>query len=203
MTQNETSGKQLFEWVKGLPDFSRIFKDRVGNFKYQTPIISGNKLITATGIIDQECLYDQDGDLIEDSDNIQWLSPAQASTGKQLPTDEEIEEMAKNRLPDALVDKIVRTGYIIGMKIMRSLAQGDADNWIRVEERLPEIGEEVIVYCPGSERKPVTALSRLIRYEGATNFYWDNYYGGSFTHIQEAVTHWQPLPNAPITNNQK
>ena len=65
--------------------------------------------------------------------------------------------------------------------------------WINVKDRLPEIGEEVIVYTPNGW-SDVTALCRLIRYEGATEFYWDNHYGGSNFHLQEAVTHWMPLP---------
>lgn len=68
--------------------------------------------------------------------------------------------------------------------------------WISVKDRLPEIGQEVIVYCPSCKRK-VTALCRLIRYEEAVNFYWDNSYGGSNIHVQDAVTHWMPLPEAP------
>jgi len=72
--------------------------------------------------------------------------------------------------------------------------------WISVKDRLPEIGEEVLCYCPHkieAGRNPVTALVRLIPYEGAREYYWDNYYGGNNTHVMKAVTHWQPLPPPP------
>lgn len=70
------------------------------------------------------------------------------------------------------------------------------DKWISVESKLPEIGELVNVYTPDTSYRKVKSLMRLIRYEGATNFYWDNR-TGTDTHIQEAVTHWQPLPPLP------
>ena len=72
--------------------------------------------------------------------------------------------------------------------------------WIDVNEALPPIGTEVIVFCPYKKeygRSPVTALCRLIRYEGCNGFYWDNNYGGNNTHVQNAVTMWQPMPNDP------
>lgn len=69
--------------------------------------------------------------------------------------------------------------------------------WISVEDRLPPIGQEVIVSVPGG-RAPVTALMRLIRWEGATDFYWDNAYPGKGNmHLQTSITHWMPLPAAP------
>lgn len=74
------------------------------------------------------------------------------------------------------------------------------EGWIPVSERLPEIGNEVLVYCPHKiefGRNPVTALMRLIRYEKATEFYWDNNYGGRNVHLKESVTHWMSLPAAP------
>lgn len=68
--------------------------------------------------------------------------------------------------------------------------------WISVTDALPPIGQEVIVYCPKSSRK-VTALMRLIPYEGAREFYWDNAYGGGNTHVQNSVAQWMPLPVQP------
>lgn len=69
--------------------------------------------------------------------------------------------------------------------------------WISVKDALPPIGEEVTVFCPRSERHRVTALVRLIPYEGALEFFWDNAYGGGFTHVQDSVTHWMPMPKEP------
>lgn len=68
--------------------------------------------------------------------------------------------------------------------------------WVACKDRLPDIGDLVIVYTPKLDRK-VKALMRLIPYEGATEFFWDDYRGGA-THVQEAVTHWMPLPKPPL-----
>jgi len=73
----------------------------------------------------------------------------------------------------------------------------NSNQWISVKDDLPELGDEVVAYCPES-RHNVTALCRFNRYEGATDFYWDNHYGGSNVHIQESVTYWMPLPHPPM-----
>lgn len=72
------------------------------------------------------------------------------------------------------------------------------DNWIKITgpDSLPEIGTEVNVYVPSLNQ--VTSLCRLIRYEGALEYYWNNIYGGCNIHVQNAVSHWKPLPNWPI-----
>lgn len=71
-------------------------------------------------------------------------------------------------------------------------------NWINIKDKLPPIGQNVIVYVPNGAWGPrVKALARFIRYEGAKEYYWDNHYGGNNTHVQEAVTHWMPLPEPP------
>lgn len=73
--------------------------------------------------------------------------------------------------------------------------------WISVEDRLPEIGREVIVYRPYKDvGKQITALCRYIRYEEATDYFWDNNYPGSGENIHTMsarITHWMPLPDPP------
>ena len=74
----------------------------------------------------------------------------------------------------------------------------EVPGWIACADQLPEIGQEVIVFTPRKGRK-VTALSRFIHYEEATNFHWDNSYPGKGNlHLQESVTHWMPLPASPV-----
>lgn len=80
------------------------------------------------------------------------------------------------------------------------------DGWVSVKDRLPEIGTEVQVYVPSKldfSRNPVTALTRLICYEEALDYYWNNNYGGSNIHVQDAVTHWRPLSSPPTALGQK
>lgn len=76
----------------------------------------------------------------------------------------------------------------------------ESSAWISVADSLPAIGREVLVYVPSKiemGRNPVTALIRLIRHEAASDFYWDNNYGGSNIHLPESVTYWMPLPEPP------
>jgi hypothetical protein len=83
-------------------------------------------------------------------------------------------------------------------------ARRGVDDWISVEHRLPEIGREVLVYRPNSERGTVTALARFIRYEGASDFYWDNSYPGKGNmHLDTSITHWKPMPAAPSHTTNK
>lgn len=77
----------------------------------------------------------------------------------------------------------------------RGPAAGAETSWVSVEERLPEIGEEVLVYRPESLQK-VTSMARYIRHEADSNFWWDAVRGGNMTPA-EFVTHWQPLPSPP------
>lgn len=79
---------------------------------------------------------------------------------------------------------------------LRSLKK-DSQKWISVEDSLPEIGEEVLVYCPykiDKGKNPVTALARYVKHEGAIDYYWDNKYGGANTHLSDGITHWMKLP---------
>lgn len=69
-------------------------------------------------------------------------------------------------------------------------------------DNLPPIGTEVLVVVPSKidmGKNPVTALCRLIRYAGAQNYYWDNYYGGSNIHLEGSVTHWAYMPTFDYT----
>ena len=68
-------------------------------------------------------------------------------------------------------------------------------NWIRVEEELPLIGEEVLVYTVTGH---VTALARRVSFNSNEPFFWTNDYPGrSNLHLAESVTHWMPLPEPP------
>jgi hypothetical protein len=39
--------------------------------------------------------------------------------------------------------------------------------------------------------------ARYIRYEEATDYYWDNAYGGGNIHVMDSVTHWKPMLDKP------
>lgn len=97
--------------------------------------------------------------------------------------------------------KEIQQEEVIQLKDAISICKQEIEDakpkWISIKDKLPEIGEEVIVYCPKCISRKVTALMRLIRYEGATEYFWDNSYGGSNVHVMHSVTHWMPLPESP------
>jgi len=72
-------------------------------------------------------------------------------------------------------------------------------NWIKVSDRLPQLGEEVNVYIPSHHA--VRSLSRGIRWEGDSEYFWRNAYGGDNYHAMEMITHWRPLPEPPKEAN--
>jgi len=65
--------------------------------------------------------------------------------------------------------------------------------WIKCSERLPEIGDLVLV-C--TKKRNVRALMRQQPYEGSSTWFWDQATGGAM-HLPEAVTHWMQLPDLP------
>lgn len=115
-------------------------------------------------------------------------------------TKEQLVEQLKNNIIENMQLKETQIGKAnqVERLVMPTEAEPQDGGWVSVEDRLPEIGEEVIVYVPNSNRNKVTSLAMYIRYEGATEFHWDNQYGGSNIHLQNAVTHWQPLPKPPL-----
>lgn len=93
-------------------------------------------------------------------------------------------------------DVAARMGNFFKHKLMGWPGPGAKSAWVPVSERLPEIGDEVLVYRPQSTRAKVTSMVRLIPYEGSLKFYWDAPRGGATT-IPEHVTHWMPHPEPP------
>lgn len=67
------------------------------------------------------------------------------------------------------------------------------DNWISVEDRMPELNKDVLVYHKDGD----VEVRRLVKQEAYRNgepvdsFGW--YPGGSFG----CHSHWQPLPSSP------
>ncbi len=61
--------------------------------------------------------------------------------------------------------------------------------WIPCSERLPEIGDEVIVYYSYCERSPIQVAH--LQYDGMT-YELSN---GEYNLPVKAVTHWMPLPS--------
>lgn len=180
-TQNQ-SGKQLFEWVKA----SVTPPPEDGDYSIRS---------ISTSTIDTSWYQRSRNEFTDASilfDDLEWLSPAQPSTGKQLPTDEEIKQHAHSLFPedpdDDMIERVFQNrlehGFVKGAKWMRERAQGESDKWIRVEdERKPEPNVYVLVhYYNGYE---------IAEYRERDNTFRIGY------DLVRNVTHWQPLPNAP------
>ena len=68
------------------------------------------------------------------------------------------------------------------------------DGWISVEDRLPEIGKNVLVYDCFSELEQIPELSMsTAHYDGMV---WRDYLSNRHIYSEE-ITHWQPLPSPP------
>ena len=83
----------------------------------------------------------------------------------------------------------------------------EKNKWIRCEDRLPELREEVLIYAIGKEDafSPIIAISelyifKLLPFSNGTLEWrdpWD-YFSKNYE-----VTHWMPLPDAPEVENKE
>jgi len=78
--------------------------------------------------------------------------------------------------------------------ILKAAGLVKESEWIGVEEKLPEYGERVL--C--SLETGWVELIGILYENGWTCFYSD---GQKLAEVNQ-VTHWQPLPSPPKTNNQ-
>lgn len=73
-------------------------------------------------------------------------------------------------------------------KIVDALMSADGcrkQEWISVEERLPEVGEDVLLYSKEDDKIDIGHYSNMFR-----RFFLRKFEDGN-------VTHWMPLPDAP------
>lgn len=92
----------------------------------------------------------------------------------------------KDRLLQALNDarSFYADGYARGKK--------DAVKWISVEERLPEVGKEVLI-CDA--RDSFLGMFFLVERKSDKVYFWHD--GGGWRLPSDEVTHWMPLPEPP------
>lgn len=62
--------------------------------------------------------------------------------------------------------------------------------WISVKDRLPEICQDVLVYCKNTQRVTIGRFAHWYDNDG-----WDIV--GTKGRFNDIVTHWQPMPEPP------
>lgn len=68
--------------------------------------------------------------------------------------------------------------------------QKEQTGWIKCSERLPDIGERVLVYAPNSHAIFMVAYRNM---RGT----WKNSNGNYVHGDSDFITHWMPLPDKP------
>ncbi len=98
-------------------------------------------------------------------------------------------------LMDQYDDARKRGGYVgneIASAIKRQIVQShQPDGWVACSERMPGVGQEVVVVNQNGYVRSCQLRRGWGRNEG--KLYWDGHSGVGLDHF----THWQPLPSAP------
>lgn len=94
-------------------------------------------------------------------------------------------------------------GHTGGAEVLKQLIDAQPTiepkkEWISVEDRLPEIGEEVLVVDVDVSDVIVRVYSLNHDTKG---YYWDD--EGGWWNDFECVTHWMPLPEPPERGEQE
>lgn len=79
-----------------------------------------------------------------------------------------------------------------------AIADRLSQDWVKVEDRLPEFGKHVLVY--GEKRILMAQLNRSKEIKSASGPYFEHEWSEpdrSFEDLYITVTHWQPLPELP------
>ena len=70
------------------------------------------------------------------------------------------------------------------------------DKWISVKDRLPEDGQNCILYYPENNPEFVSG-----EYDNEFNRWYYAYeeysYRPAFNELQDGITHWMPMPDPP------
>lgn len=75
-------------------------------------------------------------------------------------------------------------------------------NWIPTAERLPLIGERVLIFStsPATGNSRIHLAWRVIPYEDATTWWWEtSRQQPSSPVVPDFTSHWMPLPEPPKT----
>lgn len=112
---------------------------------------------------------------------------------KWIATDKETDNMVNKHWRSAISHAPISVGIAYNMlkkgEVVEYLDESEDNGWISVEDRLPKDAECVLVYC--STAKQDCKMTVGMRVKELYGFYTDD--EGLCN-----VTHWQPLPPAPI-----
>lgn len=229
MTQNETSGKQFFEWVKAserLPELNKAVQVLISGENEDLGIFT--ETINGTRKEFYSFAY-QDTYGEASFPTIEWLSPALPSTGKQLPMDEprsikalkEIAELCGvvNFSSHTQMREAIESSQGIAEEVLSEYEGRGEDKWISVEDRPLVICDEDnsgwIATDDGS-KEFIAAVPYTNSTVPGKELWWirhcvieesglcvvcedDNEPSGWSI---DDVTHYQPLPAAPISRGE-
>lgn len=104
---------------------------------------------------------------------------------ENVPTSDDGNTPREADLLEWCKDECIRQAYAMPIVHVEEAKRGE---WISVDERLPELNTDVLVYTKWGKRSTVEVC--ILDEEGD----WMGV-GQHFTH--DSVTHWMPLPEAP------
>ena len=88
--------------------------------------------------------------------------------------------------PALLGTKRIHKDILAGLVEEKRLLENILNPWIKVTDRLPDLGERVIVFCESQGSQ--------LCYLGHENV-WHVTYNGSVAYLN--ITYWMPLPESP------
>jgi hypothetical protein len=181
--------------------------ESLGNAR-QPEVVSREAIGKACDVWHEEAYASRDA-LIDAIYALQLPAPA---SSVQVPTVEEIAEVIAKGKRDYNVEHgfkalpmttmgehnppfVAAANFIAGRlrDYILTSRQAVADGWIPVTERLPDVGQGVLVATEEAFYK--VGIDEFVGAEPLPKVQWD-YYGSA------GVTHWQPLPEPPMTKVQ-
>ena len=89
-----------------------------------------------------------------------------------------------------LAYEVLNTGWVMWLRAKRDCKAQAVQQWISVQDRMPEQGQKVLVFRPYAHEKPYKDPNyKICTYAGEDIFI--------NSHFEHEITHWMPLPKPP------
>ena len=93
-------------------------------------------------------------------------------------------------------------GWRIRPVKLQFLDEPEADGWIKCSERLPGLGQLVLA-CDAKHPKQFPKIVYRDDDSPVCPWWWETLSGETWENIEDAFTHWMPLPEAPLVDENK